>query len=333
MDDPVIKAENLIKTFKVPHLKSGFKGTLQNLFHRQHQLVRAVTDISFDINPGELVSYIGPNGAGKSTTIKMLTGIIQPDSGNLQILGQSYNQHRNKILKSIGTMFGNRSRLLWNLPVMETYRFFKDLYEIEDKIYQQNLGFLCSNLEIEDIVKKQVRVLSLGQRIRCELVAILLHSPQIVFLDEPTIGLDSWAKWKIREELKRINRELKTTIIITSHDTNDVNIASRIILIDRGKKLFDGKKENFIDQYSQQDILVKIEFGSGKTVYPREFEKIIKPEKIETCEKNNLIFKFNREKPLFKKLREIDLVHPIIDFHLETESLDEIIRNIYENSK
>ncbi|MGC9365577.1 MAG: ABC transporter ATP-binding protein [bacterium] len=333
MDSPAIKAEKLNKTYKVPDLKSGFKGTLLNLFHRQHHLVRAVNDISFDITPGELVSYIGPNGAGKSTTIKMLTGIINPDSGNLQILGQSYNQHRNKILKSIGAMFGNRSRLLWNLPVMETYRFFKDLYEIEDKDYRQNLEFLCSNMEIEDIVKKQARVLSLGQRIRCELVAILLHSPEIVFLDEPTIGLDSWAKWKIREELKRINRELKTTIIITSHDTNDVDIASRIILIDQGKKLFDGKKKNFIDQYSQQDILVKIEFGAGKTVHQHEFENIIKPKKIEACEKNNLIFKFNRENPLFQKLREIDYLHPIVDFHLQTESLDEVIRNIYEHSK
>ena len=331
MNSSVIKAENISKTFKVPKLKSGFKGTLQNLFYRQHQLIKAVDDISFDISPGELVSYIGPNGAGKSTTLKMLTGIIQPDSGNLEILGKSYNSCRNNILKQIGAMFGNRSRLLWNLPVSETYQFFKDLYEIKDKDYQKNLEFLCSNLEIEDIVQKQVRVLSLGQRIRCELVAILLHSPEIVFLDEPTIGLDSWAKWKIREELKRINKKLNTTVIITSHDTNDVDIASRIILIDRGKKLFDGKKENFIYKYSQQDVLVKIEFRTGKTVHQREFETIIDPGKIKNCEKNQLIFKFNREKPLFQKLREIDNLHPIVDFNVQTESLDEVIRNIYEN--
>lgn len=327
LNNKAIDAKNLKKSFKIPLLKEGVKGVFENLFNRKHEIINAVNGIDLDMEQGEIVSYIGPNGAGKSTTIKMLTGIIMPDSGELYVLEMKFKKNRNKILRQIGVMFGNRSRLFWNLPVLESYRFLKNLYEIDSASYKNNLEFLVKSLEIQDLIKKQVRTLSLGQRIRCELASILLHSPKIVFLDEPTIGLDSWAKWKIREVLKEINKELQTTILITSHDTDDIDVAGRIVLIDKGKWIFDGDKKAFTEKFGSSDLSIEVEFETNTEIKENEFYPMVS--RIKSFEKNVLKFSIGHSELLFKTLREIDSITPIKDLHIVRESLDDVIRKIY----
>jgi ABC-2 type transport system ATP-binding protein len=236
-----IEVNHITKSFKVAKKKSGLKESFKSFFKRDYKIVEAVKDISFSIEKGEIVGYIGPNGAGKSTTIKLMCGILTPDGGVCKIDGKVPYKQRESYVKDIGVVFGNRSSLWWDVPVDDSFELDKAIYKIPDDVYQKQKEMLVELLDIKDIIQKPTRTLSLGQRMRCEIAIAFLHDPKIVFLDEPTIGLDSVSKIAVRKFIKKINKEKNTTIILTTHDTGDIKaLAERILLIGKGKILMDG---------------------------------------------------------------------------------------------
>jgi len=252
-----ILVEEITKTFKVSKRKEGLLNALLGIFHREHIIIKALDNISFEIKEGELVGYIGPNGAGKSTTIKILSGILVPDSGRCKVLGRTPWEDRINHVKNIGVVFGQRTQLWWDLPVIESFELLKDIYRIGEKAYKKTFEELVEVLNIRNLLDIPVRQLSLGQRMRCELAASLIHSPPILFLDEPTIGLDAVSKLAIREFIKRINREKGTTIILTTNDMDDIEaLSSRIIVIGKGRILYDGTIEGLREMVSRERILI-----------------------------------------------------------------------------
>ena len=227
-----IKVDNITKTFKVAKRNSGLKAALKSFFKREYKIVEAVKNISFEIKKGEVIGYIGPNGAGKSTTIKMLSGILLPTSGSIKINNLDPIKDRKKYVSKIGVVFGQRSQLAFDIPAEDTFDLLRDIYKIDNNEYQKTKKYLVELLGIEEIIKKPVRTLSLGERMRCEIASSLLHKPEILFLDEPTIGLDAISKKIVRDFIKKINKENKVTVILTTHDMNDIEaLAKRIILI------------------------------------------------------------------------------------------------------
>lgn len=235
----VITVDNLVKSYKTYKRGSGFKESLKSFFHREVVLINAVDGISFEIEQGTICGILGPNGAGKSTTIKMLCGALYPTSGTIDVMGYSPAKDRAKYVKKIGAVFGQRSQLIWDIPPVDSFAMNKAIYGISDEDYKQRLKEMAELFEIEEIMQKPTRVLSLGERMKCEFVMAMLHRPEIVFLDEPTIGLDVIAKTKIREVVSRMNKE-GTTFILTTHDLEDVEqLADRVVIINHGKKVFD----------------------------------------------------------------------------------------------
>ena len=248
----MIYAENLRKEFKKIIKEPGVKGAVKSLFKPKKEIVTAVDDISFTVPKGEILGFIGPNGAGKSTVIKMLTGILMPTSGMCRINGQIPQKDRKNYVCEIGVVFGQRTQLWWDLALRETYAVLKEIYQVPDEQYHQRMAFLNEVLELDDFITSPVRTLSLGQRMRADIAASLLHSPKVLFLDEPTIGLDVVVKENIRNAIRKINEEEGTTVILTTHDLADIEfLCERIMMIDRGKKVFDGSlsglKHNFGD--------------------------------------------------------------------------------------
>lgn len=243
----LIHIENLNKHFKILNRHPGLSGAIKDLFSNDFKLVRAVDGISYDIEPGEVVGYIGPNGAGKSTTIKMMTGILKPTSGQILVNGLAPYDNRIKQAQIMGVVFGQRTQLWWDLPVIESFRILKEIYQVDQKTFDAHMDLFNDLVGLGALYGQQVRTLSLGQRMLCDITASFLHNPQIVFLDEPTIGLDVSVKAKIRTVIQELNQMRKTTIILTTHDLGDVEaLCQRIIIIDKGKILYDGdiKKVN-----------------------------------------------------------------------------------------
>lgn len=237
----MIQVEHINKTFQVSRRNAGFSQAVKALFHRQTETIHALNDISFTIGDGEMVGYIGPNGAGKSSTIKILSGILTPDSGVCQINGRIPWKDRLEHVKDIGVVFGQRSQLWWDVPVIDSFSLLKDIYQIPNAVYRNNLEELTDLLSLETIIKTPARMLSLGQRMRCEIAASLLHNPKILFLDEPTIGLDAVSKLAVRDFIIRLNRDHKTTVLLTTHDMQDIDaLAKRVLLIGKGQLLLDG---------------------------------------------------------------------------------------------
>ena len=247
----MIEAKHLTKDYTV-HLKGkGLSGMVKSLVKSEKKIVHAVQDVNFSIGEGELVGYIGPNGAGKSTTIKMLTGILQPSAGNVSVCGIDPAKNRIQNAMNIGAVFGQKTQLWWDLPVRETFELLKRMYQINDKVYQRNLDDFMSFLEMGSFADQPVRQLSLGQRMRAEIAASLLHDPKVLFLDEPTIGLDINVKLKMREFIKKINEERGVTVLLTTHDLSDIeSLARRIIVINHGTLGFDGTIEALAEKYS-----------------------------------------------------------------------------------
>jgi len=240
----MIELSHVCKNYRVAKRSSGFKEAVKAVFSRQYTTVHALTDISFSIPDGEIVGYIGPNGAGKSTTIKIMSGVLTPDSGLCNINGYIPWKNRKEYTKKIGVVFGQRSQLWWDVPVIDSFELLKEMYEIDPAVYRNSLDELVELLNLEDLLKTPTRVLSLGQRMKCEIAASLLHHPDILFLDEPTIGLDTVSKLAIRQFIKKINRERKTTVILTTHDMQDIEaLAERILLMGKGTLIFDGSLE------------------------------------------------------------------------------------------
>ncbi len=237
----LIHIENLGKHFKVLNRREGLGGAVRDLFSGDYRTVKAVDRISFDIEPGEMVGYIGPNGAGKSTTIKMMTGILKPSDGTIQVNGLAPYENRIRQAQIMGVVFGQRTQLWWDLPVIESFKILKEIYKVDQKTFDDHMGMFNELVGLKALYTQQVRTLSLGQRMLCDITASFLHNPQVVFLDEPTIGLDISIKAKIRSVIQELNRKRKTTIILTTHDLGDVEaLCKRIIIIDKGKILYDG---------------------------------------------------------------------------------------------
>ncbi len=248
----MIKVENLRKEFKKTIKEPGLKGSFKSLFRPKSEKVVAVNDISFDVPKGEILGFIGPNGAGKSTVIKMLTGILTPTSGRCTINGKNPTVNRKSYVKEIGVVFGQRTQLWWDLPLRETYGVLKEIYEVPEDSFKKRMAFLNEVLELDSFITSPVRTLSLGQRMRADIAASMLHSPKVLFLDEPTIGLDVVVKDNIRSAIEQINRQEQTTVILTTYDLADIELLSdRIVMIDKGSKVFDGSVSSLKDKYGQ----------------------------------------------------------------------------------
>lgn len=259
----MIELEGINKTFKVARRNSGFKEAVKALVKKEYAYIHALDDVSFKINTGEIVGYIGPNGAGKSCTIKVMSGILTPDSGECIIDGLTPWKARKEHVKHIGVVFGQRSQLWWDVPVIDSFELIRDIYRIEDKVYKNNLDELVTKLDLEQIIRTPARQLSLGSRMRCEIAASLLHDPSILFLDEPTIGLDAVSKIAVREFIKKINKEHKTTVILTTHDMQDIEaLSERIILIGKGRILLDGTLSELKKRNSSVKTIT-LEYNSG----------------------------------------------------------------------
>ncbi|HAQ42274.1 MAG TPA: ABC transporter [Clostridiales bacterium] len=259
----MIQLKNINKTFKVSRRNEGFREAAKALFKRNYSIINALDNVSFEINDGEMVGYIGPNGAGKSSTIKIMSGILTPDSGECVINGRTPWKDRKNHVRDIGVVFGQRSQLWWDVPVLDSFELIKEIYRIDAGSYRKNLNRLTELLDIAEIVRTPARQLSLGQRMRCEIAASLLHSPKILFLDEPTIGLDAVSKVAVRNFIKEINREQKTTVILTTHDMQDIEaLTERIILIGRGRILLDGSLSELKKRNSRHKTLI-VDYGKG----------------------------------------------------------------------
>ncbi len=253
---PVIVVSNLVKRFTVPTKDPGFWASLKSMFIRKHKIVAAVDGISFAINEGEIVGFLGPNGAGKTTTLKMLTGILYPTAGLVSVLGHVPSKREEIFQKQISLVMGQKNQLWWDLPATDAFALNKEIYHIPTTQYKQTLDELVELLDVAEVLSTPVRKLSLGQRMKCELIASLLHRPKILFLDEPTIGLDIVTQKRVREFLLKINREFHTTIILTSHYMEDVQaVCERVIMIDKGKKIYDGSIKSLIAKYATHKYL------------------------------------------------------------------------------
>lgn len=251
----MIVVQNITKTYRVARRKAGLMEACRAFVHRDYERVHALDDVSFTIGDGEMVGYMGPNGAGKSSTIKILSGILTPDSGTCVIDGRIPWKDRIEHVRHIGVVFGQRSQLWWDIPVIDSYELLRDIYSIPRDMYRRNLEELTELLQLSELMRTPTRQLSLGQRMRCEIAASLLHAPRLLFLDEPTIGLDAVSKLAVREFVKRLNREHGTTVILTTHDMQDLSaLANRVILIGRGRIVMDGTLEDIRKAGGEADI-------------------------------------------------------------------------------
>lgn len=320
-----IEVNQISKTFRVAKKKSGLKEAFKSFVKRKYLNVKAVEDISFTIEKGEIVGYIGPNGAGKSTTIKILSGILNPDSGECHIAGMIPWKDRVKYVKKIGVVFGQKSQLWWDIPAEDTFDLLKDMYDIPKEEYLSTKKELIEKLKLQDIINIPVRQLSLGQRMRCEIAASLLHNPEVLFLDEPTIGLDAVSKQLVRDFIKKINQEKNTTIILTTHDMSDITtLAKRIILIGKGKVLYDGSLRKLKNKYeTEAHVLVKTKDSLSirkKGILKKEKNKEGYELTIDTK-----ILSISELLTILSKKIEIE------DIEIEKESIDKIIVKLYED--
>lgn len=260
----MIELSHISKTFRVAKRNSGMGEALKALFHREYSYVHALSDISFKIADGEMVGYIGPNGAGKSSTIKVMSGILTPDSGECRIDGLTPWKDRRRHVANIGVVFGQRSQLWWDVPVIDSFELLRDVYEVDNALYRRNLDELTELLGLAEILRTPTRQLSLGQRMRCEIAASLIHGPNILFLDEPTIGLDAVSKIAVREFIKSLNREKGTTVILTTHDMQDIEaLTERILLIGKGRILLDGSLDD-LKQRNSKTKKITVSYSKGR---------------------------------------------------------------------
>ena len=327
----IIEVKDLVKTYKIIEKEDGLVGYFKNLIRPKYKELTAVNHINFEIQKGELVGYIGENGAGKSTTIKMLTGLLTPTSGEIVVNGLVPNEKRIQNNKNIGAVFGQKTQLWWDLPVIESFRLIKKMFKIPENEYRKNLKRFTEILDLEDLLDKQVKNLSLGQKMRCEIAATFLHDPKIVYLDEPTIGLDVFVKENIRKFIKEINKEKKTTVILTTHDLKDIeDVCDRIILLDRGQIIYDGEKQKFKDIYGKYTLAELI--VSSKNLNVKDKLKSNNFEIIEENE-NKMKIKFKHdETTIVKIMNDISEYCVIEDIHMRESELEDILKEIYKGA-
>lgn len=328
----IIEIQNVIKEFKVLNRREGLKGSLKDLFSRNYKTVRAVDNISMTIAQGEIVGYLGPNGAGKSTTIKMMTGVLEPTSGQITVNENLPYKDRTKNAQEIGVVFGQRSQLWWSLPLIESFKLLKDIYQIPDEDYNSIIKLYKSLVDIEQLLHKPVRQMSLGQRTLSDILAAFLHNPKIVFLDEPTIGLDVSMKNKIRTLIHALNKEKNTTVILTTHDMGDVDaLCRRIVIIDKGKMLYDNDIEHLKGFFGSYRTL-KIRPDGDITVNSESLKKELAGYSVSvTADDEWLSILVNEDKTkVMDVLNAIQMSQTIRDMKLEEISTEEVIRKIYE---
>jgi ABC-2 type transport system ATP-binding protein len=324
----MISVKNLAKTFSVQVRAAGLKGTVKGLFKREYRNVRAVNGVSFEIAAGELVGYIGPNGAGKSTTVKMLAGILVPDSGECRAAGYVPWKNRVSYVRHIGVVFGQRTQLWWDLPVVDSFELLRDIYRIPAAEYQRNLDELVAAIGIADLLAVPVRQLSLGQRMRCDLAASNLHSPEILYLDEPTIGLDAVSKLAVRDFIKKLNEERQTTVILTTHDMDDIEaLCRRIIVIGKGEILFDGAIAELNRRILGEKHLI-IDLNDEKDVIEPAHTKIVE----KSSHRIRLSFdpKIVSTKTLVNSIMDQYDIH---DLTIENPPIEKLIAKLYEEYK
>src|SRR3989339_116248 len=319
-----IEVKNLSKTFEYYRKQSGFSGSLKSLFYREKQYAEAVKDVHFSVNSGELVGFLGPNGAGKTTTLKMLSGILHPTSGEANVLGYVPFKKEKAFLKQFALVMGQKNQLIQDLPAIETFVVHKEIYEIPDGEFKKSLEELVNLFGITDLLNIQVRKLSLGQRMKCELVAALLHKPKVLFLDEPTIGLDVVAQKNIRDFIKKYNREKKTTIILTSHYMEDIKeLCERVIIINLGKIIYDGKLDDLIKKYATHKLLKVVFNGNG--VCREEVEKF---GEIDEFNPYVCTFKTNRSEAKNTAVALLSSNLPVDDIIIDEVDIDDVVRKI-----
>ncbi|MEQ2528737.1 ATP-binding cassette domain-containing protein [Bacillaceae bacterium CLA-AA-H227] len=321
----IIEVNGLHKEFLIAKRETGVMGAVKSLFKREFTKKEAVKDISFSIEKGEMVGYIGPNGAGKSTTIKMLTGILVPSDGDVRVNGIVPYENRQENAKNIGVVFGQRTQLWWDLPTIESFELLKAIYRVPDKRYKENMDIFQEILGLNEFINTPVRQLSLGQRMRADIAASLLHDPPILFLDEPTIGLDVVAKEKMRTFIQEINREKQVTVILTTHDMEDIEkLCQRMVLIDHGQKVYDGEILAVKERFGKTRTLVVDLEETSKQLY-------VQGGAIVKEEGNQHWIQFNRDEISASDLiTQISQTHNIKDLTVEEPDIESIISRIYQ---
>lgn len=322
----MIEINHLVKEFKRPIRKQGLLGMFQTLFSRKYETKIAVNDISLKINDGEIVGYIGSNGAGKSTTIKMMCGILTPTSGTVLIDGLEPYKKRKKVVQNIGVVFGQKTQLWWDIPLIESFKVLKEIYQVNDQDYQERMDFLCEVLGIKEFINQPVRTLSLGQRMRADLAASWIHNPKILFLDEPTIGLDVFVKEKIRQAIKLMNQKYHTTVLLTTHDMQDIeNLCSRVVILEQGKIIYDDSLEKIKNQFGNiKTINIKLKNKVNVDLLNHFDNQLTYEEKYE-----DLILKFNADKLSIEKvLQYIFQEFSITDLNIKGIGIEEVVKNL-----
>jgi ABC-2 type transport system ATP-binding protein len=328
MSDPIIRVENLCKAFQVVKRRAGALGAVQNLFAPQYQQVKAVDGVSFNLAQGEIVGYLGPNGAGKSTTIKMLTGLLVPTSGVVEVDGFIPWRERTHYVARIGAVFGQRTTLWWDLPVIDSFELMQPMYRVPKERFRRSLDDFVGVLEMESFLNTPVRALSLGQRMRADLCAALLHEPRLVFLDEPTIGLDVVAKERIREFIQHVHHERGVTVLLTTHDLSDVErLCERVMILDHGRLLYDGTLAN-LNQRFESDWSLVVTLDDGKADGVDLCLAGIEPPRREGSQ---VIYRFDHRTTAAAELIQQLLPRlPIADIEVRRPAVEETIRRIYE---
>ena len=320
----LIEVNHIHKDFRIAEPVKGVGGSLKSLFKKKYYTKKAVEDISFKIDRGEVVGYIGPNGAGKSTTIKILSGVLTPTSGSVMVNGIIPYKNRKENAQKIGVVFGQRSQLYWDLPVADTFELHQKLYNIKEDRYKANRKYFTDILEMHDFIGQPVRQLSLGQKMKANLALSMLHDPDILYLDEPTIGLDVMSKKTLRTCIADINRDKQTTIILTTHDMDDIEaVCGRLILINKGRKLFDGGLTDFEEQY-KNGYVVKMQFEGKLPVWEAE-----KDYKLLEQSDNNLIISVDRCLTTKEALTYLINRYNPDNIYIEKEKIEDIIQRIF----
>jgi len=333
-----IKLDGIAKHFRILKRREGLSGSMRDLFSRDYRVIKAVDGISFAIEQGELVGFIGPNGAGKSTTIKMLTGVLEPSSGTISVDGYVPYKQRRRYVQNIGIVFGQRTQLWWDLAVIESFKLLKEIYGIDRAAYERNLGIFDELVNLKELYGIPVRNLSLGQRMLCDIAASFIHDPGIIFLDEPTIGLDVDIRSKVRSIIKELNRLKSATVLLSSHDVGDIeSLARRIILIDKGKILYDGPTEKFNGIFGAYRTLRLDVHGLSdadiEELKRRTTLRAGKGAEFGEASTGWLALSFDQEKhPLLELLNPILAEFKIKDIKVEEIAMEDVIKRVYEGA-
>lgn len=322
----IIEVSSITKQFQRRKRREGFIGSLSQLFNPEYETKTAVDSVSFAVERGEIIGYIGPNGAGKSTTIKMLSGILVPTSGSIAVLGLNPHRQRKEHARNIGVVFGQRTSLWWDVPVIDSFNLLRDIYKVPDTQYRRNLEQYIDLLNLSDFLNTPVRQLSLGQRVRADIAAALLHDPAILFLDEPTIGVDVISKERLRGFIREINRERKVTVLLTTHDTNEIEkLCPRVMIIDHGCILYDGNLEQIRARYSTERVLA-VEFEAEIPDFSPDGAV------LKRSEGRKKWFSFNHfETSVSTLIASISAKHPVADLTVSDQEIEAVIRAIYQD--